>query len=150
MGLLTMATNLPALLFSLFTGVWVDRVRRRILMIACDIGRFALLVTIPLAAVAGVLKMPQLYLVILCASLLDLIFGVAYQAYLPSLVPAEQLLAGNSRLTASASVAMVSGWSLAGWIVEWIGAPFAIGIDAISFLASAVAIASIDKPETAS
>jgi MFS family permease len=75
MGLLTMATNLPALLFSLFTGVWVDRVRRRVLMISCDIGRFALLVTIPLAAVAGVLKMPQLYLVILCASLLDLIFG---------------------------------------------------------------------------
>lgn len=148
MGLLTMATNLPALLFSLFTGVWVDRVRRRVLMIACDLGRFVLLVSIPLAAIAGMLKMQQLYAVILCASLLDLVFGVAYQAYLPSLVSSEELLAANSRLTASSSVAMVSGWSLAGWIVEWFGAPFAVGIDAVSFLASAVAVVSIDKPET--
>jgi MFS family permease len=150
MGLLTMATNLPALLFSLFTGVWVDRVRRRALMIACDVGRFVLLASIPLAAIAGILRMQQLYAVILCASLLDLIFGVAYQAYLPTLVTSEQLLAANSRLTASSSVAMVSGWSLAGWIVEWVGAPFAVGIDAVSFLASAAAIVSIDKPESAS
>ena len=101
MALLAMATNLPALLFSLFTGVWVDRLRRRPLMIACDLGRFVLLVTVPLAALAGILRMPHLYAVIFAASLLDLVFGVAYRAYLPSLVPTEHLLPANSRLTAT-------------------------------------------------
>jgi MFS family permease len=149
MGMLVVVSNLPALLFSLLTGVWVDRVRRRPLMIACDLGRFVLLATIPIAAVVGTLRMAQLYAVIFASSTLDLIFGVSYRSYLPSLVPGEQLVAANSRLTASSSVAMVSGFSLAGWIVQWLTAPFAIGIDAVSFLASALAIGLVRKSESA-
>lgn len=149
MGMLTVASNVPALLFSLLTGVWVDRVRRRPLMIACDLGRFVLLATIPIAAVVGTLRMAQLYAVMLASSMFDLIFGVAYRSYLPSLVADEELVAANSRLTASTSVAMVSGWSLAGWIVQRLTAPFAIGIDAVSFLASALAIGLVRKSEPA-
>jgi MFS family permease len=149
MGMLVVVSNLPALLFSLLTGVWVDRVRRRPLMIASDLGRFVLLATIPIAAAVGTLRMAQLYVVIFASSMLDLIFGVSYRSYLPSIVPGEQLVAANSRLTASSSVAMISGWGLAGWIVQWLTAPFAIGIDAVSFLASALAIGLVRKPEPA-
>ncbi|HXW83306.1 MAG TPA: MFS transporter [Candidatus Binataceae bacterium] len=149
MGLLAASRNVPALLFSLLAGVWVDRLRRRPLMIGADLGRFILLGTVPLAALFGVLSMPQLYAVILAASLLDLIFGVAYRSYLPSLVEREQLVAANSRLTASSAVAEVGGFGFAGWIVQWLTAPFAIGVDAVSFLASALAIGFIRKPEPA-
>ena len=147
MGLLAAAGSVPSLLFSLLAGVWVDRLRRRPLMIAADIGRFALLATIPVAAVAGVLRMWLLVAVMLAASVLDLVFVVAYRSYLPSLVEREQLIAANSRLTASSSIAEVAGFGLAGWIVQWLTAPFAIGIDAVSFLASALAIALVGKRE---
>ena len=93
--------------------------------------------------------MAQLYAVIFASSMLDLIFGVSYRSYLPTLVPGEQLVAANSRLTATSSVAMVSGAGLAGWIVQWLTAPFAIGIDAVSFLASALAIGLVRKSESA-
>src|ERR1700676_1414290 len=79
----------------------------------------------------------------------DLFFDVAYRSYLPSLVEHEDLLDANSKLTASAGVAEAGGFALSGWLVEWLTAPFAILIDAISFLASALAIALIRKPEPA-
>ena len=149
MGLLAGARIVPTLVLSLFAGVWVDRIRRRPILIGADIGRFIVLGTIPIAALFAALTMAQLYAVILAYSALDLFFDVAYRSYLPSLVVREDLLDANSKLTASAGVAEAGGFALSGWLVEWLTAPFAILIDAISFLASALAIALIRMPEPA-
>ncbi len=148
MSLLSSARIVPALAFSLFAGVWVDRLRRRPLMIAADLGRFTLLATIPAAALFGALRMAQLYAVILAVSLLDILFLVAYRAYLPSLVSREDLVDANSKMSASFAAAEVGGFGLSGWLVQLLTAPFAIAIDALSFLASAIAIAVIKQPET--
>jgi MFS family permease len=147
MGLLAAVRLVPKLLFSLFAGVWVDRVRRRPLMIGADLGRFALLTTIPLAAALDHLAMNFLYPVILVVGVLDLLFDVAYGAYLPTLVDAVDVVEANSNLSASYAAAEVGGFALAGWLVQLLTAPYAIAVDAISFLASAVAIRSIEKPE---
>ena len=148
MGLLSAAGYLPSVVFSLVTGAWVDRLRRRPIMILSDLGRTAVLATVPLAAKYGVLSMRHLYFVVLLAALLDLLFDISYRTYLPTLVQREQLLDANSKLTASSSLAEVAGFSICGgWLVQWITAPFAILIDAVSFLASALAIAIISTPE---
>jgi MFS family permease len=147
MGLLSAAGYVPSVVFSLVTGAWVDRLRRRPIMILADLGRTAVLATVPLAAIYGVLTMRHLYFVVLLAALLDLLFDVSYRTYLPTLVDREQLLDANGKLTASSSLAEVAGFSICGWLVQWITAPFAILIDAVSFLASAIAIAIISAPE---
>jgi Na+/melibiose symporter-like transporter len=147
MGLLSAAGYVPSVVFSLVTGAWVDRLRRRPIMILADLGRTAVLATVPFAAIYGVLTMRHLYFVVLLAALLDLFFEVSYRTYLPTLVDREQLLDANGKLTASSSLAEVAGFSICGWLVQWITAPFAILIDAVSFLASAIAIAIISTPE---
>ena len=149
MGILAAVRIAPTLVLGLFAGVLVDRMRRRPILIGTDIGRFVVLGTIPVAAMFAALTMVQLCAVILAYSALDLFFDVAYRSYLPSLVEREDLLDANSKLTASAGVAEAGGFALAGWLVQWLTAPFAILIDAISFLASALAIALIRKPEPA-
>src|SRR5277367_7122816 len=147
MGTLSAARIVPPLVLGLFAGVWVDRMRRRPILIATDVGRFIVLCTIPIAAMFAALTMVQLCSVMLVYSALDLFFDVAYRSYLPSLVEREDLIDANSKLTASAGVAEAGGFALSGWLVEWLTAPFAILIDAISFLASALAIALISQPE---
>jgi MFS family permease len=135
------------LLFGLFAGVWADRQRRRPLLILADVGRGCLLFLIPLTAWLGLLSMELLYLVIFCTGLLGLVFGVAYNSYLPSLVPREQLIAANSRLALSTSAAEIAGPGLAGWLTQVVTAPVAILVDAISFLFSALLISSIRGSE---
>jgi len=147
MGILSAARIVPTLVLGLFAGVWVDRMRRRPILIGADIGRFIVLCTIPIAAMFAALTMVQLCAVMLAYSALDLFFDIAYRSYLPTLVEREDLLDANSKLTASASVAEAGGFALSGWLVEWLTAPFAILIDAVSFLASAIAIALIGKAE---
>ena len=149
MGLLSAAGYVPSVVFSLVTGAWVDRLRRRPIMILADLGRTAVLATVPLAAIYGMLTMRHLYFVVLLAALLDLLFEVSYRTYLPTLVDRGQLLDANGKLTASSALAEVAGFSICGWLVQWITAPFAILIDAVSFLASAGAIAIISTPEPA-
>lgn len=146
-GLLAAAGNLPLLLFGLVAGVLVDRLPRRPLLIATDIGRAALLATIPLAAIAGRLTMAQLYAVAFLAGSLGVIFDVAYRSYLPSLVPRDDLLAGNTRLEGSAQAAVTLGPGLAGGLVQLVTAPFAILADALSFVVSAVTLGLIRARE---
>jgi hypothetical protein len=148
MGMLSAVRLVPKLLFSLIAGVWVDRLHRRPLMIGADLGRCALLATIPLAAMLGHLRMNFFYPVILAVGVLDLIFELAYGAYLPSLVDAADLVEANSKLSASYAAAEVGGFALAGWLVQILTAPYAILVDALSFIASASAIRSIRQPET--
>lgn len=147
MGFLTAVGAASVLLFGLLAGVWVDRFRRRPIMIAADLARAVILASIPIAAFAHRLSMAQLYVVIALAGFCTVFFDVAYQSYLPSLVERENLLEGNSKLAMSASVAEIAGPSLTGLLVQLITAPIAILFDAISFLISAASVILIRKPE---
>ncbi len=147
-ALLGAARLAPGLLVGAVAGVWVDRLQRRPIMIAADLGRTILLSSIPLAAVLGVLRIEQLYAVALLVSVLTVFFDVAYQAYLPSLVDRDDLVEGNSKLQASSSIAEVAGFSLAGVLVQALTAPIAVLVDALTFLVSAVSLAAIRSPES--
>ncbi|MFN8593079.1 MAG: MFS transporter [Thermomicrobiales bacterium] len=146
-GALAAATGLPHLLFGLLAGAWLDRLRRKPVMIAADLGRAALLLVIPVAAWLGVLGMPLLIVVAFLLQTLTLFFDIAYLSYLPSLVPRSDLVAANSRLEATASSARVVGPALAGGVVRLVGAPLAIVVDAASYLGSAVFLWRIEAPE---
>lgn len=147
MGLLAAVAEVPVLLFSLFAGVWVDRLRRRPILIAADIGRALVLATIPVAALMGVLSLGQLFVVAALVGVLSLFFSVAYRSYLPALVQRDRLVEGNSKLSASGSVAEITGPAIGGVLVQWLSAPFAILLDAVSFLFSAVAVGAIRAQE---
>jgi MFS family permease len=146
-GLLNAMQIVPAFVTGLFAGAWVDRLPRRPLMIGADVGRALLLATIPLAAFLGILHITQVYLVALAVSILSIIFDVAYQSYLPALVGKEELVEGNSKLSASAAVAEFGGFSIGGWLAQLFTAPMAIFIDAGSFLVSAFSVWSIRARE---
>jgi len=147
MGLLAATGALPVLLVSLFAGVWVDRLRRRPLLIVADLSRAALLLSIPLAAVLGLLRIEQLYLVAALVGILTVLFGVANQSFLPGLVARELIVEANSKLSASSSLAEIGGPTLAGVLVQAITAPLAILFDALSFLVSALCAGFIHVPE---
>ncbi len=146
-ALLTAAELLPGLVLGLLAGVWVDRLHRRPILIAADVGRAILLSSIPLAALLGMLRIEQLYLVAFLVGTLSVFFDVAYQSYLPSLVRREELIRANSTLAASASVAESSAFAVGGWLVQWLTAPLAILLDSLTFLGSALLIAQIRRPE---
>ncbi|HMD87805.1 MAG TPA: MFS transporter [Anaerolineaceae bacterium] len=147
LGLLNAAELAPGFLVGLFAGAWVDRLRRRPMLIAADLARALVLSSIPLAALLGVLHIEQLYAVALLVSILSIIFNVAYQSYLPGLIDKNSIMEANSKLNASAAVAEISGFSIGGWLVQIFTAPFAILIDAISFLVSAISIGLIHARE---
>jgi MFS family permease len=149
MGLLGAFEFTPFLLLSLFAGVWVDRMRRQPILIVADIGRALLLGSIPLAAVIGVLRIEQLYLVGLLTGALTVFFDVADMAYLPVLVSREHLVEGNSKLEMSRSVAQIVGPGVAGVLVQLVTAPIAVLVDGASFLASAVCLLFIRASEPA-
>jgi predicted MFS family arabinose efflux permease len=145
MGLLTAIGSLPALAFGLLAGAWVDRLPRRPILIVTDIGRMVLLISIPLAALAGRLSVELLLVVTMLNAALTIFFEVAYRAFLPSLVERDQLLEGNSKLATTESLAEIGGPPLAGLLVQLISAPLAIFFDAVSFLFSAISLALIRK-----
>lgn len=147
LGLLAAAGTAPVLFFGLVAGVWVDRLPRRPIMIAADLGRAVLLGSIPLTAIFGLLTMPQLFIVAGLTGLLTVFFDVADQSYLPSLVEHEHIMEGNSKISASRSLAEITGQPIGGLLVQLITAPFAIAVDAASFLVSALCISLIRKPE---
>jgi len=147
MGLLGASQTIPFLVFGLAAGVWVDRLRRRPIMLATDVGRAVLLASIPIAAVAGMLRLEQLVLVAFAVGTLDVFFGLAYASFLPSVVRREELAEGNAKLALSAEVARVAGPGLAGALVQLLTAPLAIAADAASFLASALALARLGASE---
>jgi MFS family permease len=138
---------LPFLLFTLPAGVWVDRLPRRPFLIAGDFGRAALLATIPVAYVADVLTLGQLYVVGFLVGICTVFFDVAYQSYLPALVEREQIIEGNSKLEISRSASQIGGPGLGGALVEIFTAPYAVLLDAVSFLGSGLFILRIRKEE---
>ena len=147
LGLLMAANLTPRFLIGPAAGLLADRLPRRLVMIGADLGRALLLATIPLAALFGRLSICHLYVVTAATGLLSLLFDVADRSYLPTLVPHEDLVAANSRLTATSSIAEFGAFSLGGWLVQWFTAPIAILIDAVSFLFSALSLGLIRKEE---
>lgn len=147
MAVLGIASRAPGLLFDLFAGVWVDRTRRRPILVGADLGRALLLATIPLAAFFGALSLVQLYVVAFLTSTLTSCFTLASISILPSLVRHEQLVQANSALAVSDSVVQIAGPGMAGGLVQLVGAPKAIIADALSFLASALALKGIRVAE---
>ena len=139
----------PFILISLPAGVWVDRLRRKPILVGADLGRALLLASIPAAYWLDVLTIWQLYVVGFAVGFLTVFFDVSYQSYLPSLVPRKQLIEGNSKLEISRSAAQLAGPGLAGVLVQALTAPVAVLVDAVSFATSAIFLFRIRKKETA-
>ena len=138
---------LPFILFSLPAGAWVDRLRRRPILIAGDIGRALVLVSVPIAYLLGVLSIWQLFVVGFIAGTLTVLFDVAYQSYLPALVDRDQLVDGNGKLEISRTIAQTAGPALGGGLIGLITAPLAILLDSVSYGASAFFVWLIRKRE---
>jgi MFS family permease len=146
-SVLRVAELLPGFLFGLVAGAWVDRLPRKPIMIATDLGRALLIATIPLTAFFGWLGLEQLYVIAALVSILSVFFDVAYQSFLPSLVENDELVEANSKLSAAMSVAEASAFSSAGWLIQLLTAPIAMLVDALTFVASAGLVARIREPE---
>jgi MFS family permease len=147
MGLLSAAGLAPVLFIGLLAGAWVDRLRRRPILMAADLGRALLVGSIPLAALLGRLSLLHLMIVAALAGLLTVFFDVAYQAYLPGLVAPEQVFEGNSKLSLTGSLAEIVVPGLTGLLVQIISAPFTLAVDMLSYLASAFSLGLIRQPE---
>jgi MFS family permease len=145
-GSLTAVEFLPFLLVGLPAGAWVDRMRRRRVLIMADIGRLIALGTVPFAYAVASLTLAHLFIVAFITGVLTVFFDVAYQSYLPELVTREQLVDGNSKLAGSESTAHVVGPGLGGALIGAVGASTAVIADAISYGVSLLCLAFIRTP----
>ncbi len=147
-GLLGTIEFLPFIIFALPAGAWVDRLRRRPILIAGDLGRALSLASVPIAYQLGVLSIWQLYLVGFVNGVCTVFFDVAYQSYVPSLVERDQIVDANSKLEISRSAAQIGGPGMSGVLIGIVTAPIAIIGDALSFVVSAAAVFAIRKRES--
>ncbi|MFJ6578171.1 MFS transporter [Streptomyces sp. NPDC091368] len=150
MGLLKTAELLPALLFNLPLGAWADRqASRRRAMIAADIGRAALVLTLPVAYAMDALTLGQLYAVAFGIGALTVLFEVCNTTLFVALVPTDQYVRANSLVNGSRSMAWLAGPGVGGLLVQFLTAPFALVADAVTYLVSAGYLARIKPPEPA-
>jgi MFS family permease len=141
------ADLVAALLVGFVAGAWVDRLRRRPVMIWADLGRAVLLGSIPVAAVGGWLTLAQVLLVSSLAAVLTTFFDVADKAYLPTIVGRAELVRANGALAATSSAMEFLAFGAAGFLVKLLTAPIAIAVDACSFVVSAAFLGGIRRPE---
>ncbi len=146
---LTSLQFLPFLLFTLPAGVWVDRLRRKPILVLGDLGRALALLSVPLAHWLWSLTIWHLFVVAFVHGLCTVFFDVAYQSYLPALVGREQVVEGNAKLEISRAASNIGGPGIAGGLVAALTAPVAVLADAVSFLVSALLLGGIRKQETA-
>jgi predicted MFS family arabinose efflux permease len=149
MGLLGAAELVPYLLFAIHVGAWAGTRRSRSLLIAADLGRAALLLSIPVSAALGGLSMGLLYVVAFGVGTLAVVFDVAYQTVFAELVDPGDYVVANSFLVGSRSVSIVGGKSAGGLLVAALTAPVAIVVDALSYLGSALFIGRTPATEPA-
>jgi MFS family permease len=147
MGLLAAAGATPALLVGLYAGVYVDRHQSRPILIGSDFARAMILILVPLAWILDVLSIQLLLVVSAGVGLFGLFFDVAYQAFLPTVVPRDRLLDGNAKLEMTRTASEFIGPGLAGVLLQLVVAPIAIAIDACSYLLSGLFIARIRRRE---
>jgi len=138
MGLLATSETLAFLIIGLPAGAWVDRMRKRNVLVVADLMRGVLLLALPAAYLLDVLTFPMLLVVAATVGVATVFFDVAYQSYLPSLVSSDRISEGNARLQVSQSAAQVIGPGLGGGLARLFGAPLVILVDAVSFLGSLV------------
>ena len=146
-GSLNSVAGAAGLVSSLLAGSIVDRVRRRGLLIAVDLGRFALVAAVAVGAATGGLGFLALLVAAALIAALSSLFDVAYPSYLPWLIGRERLVEGNARLSATSSFAEIAGQPIGGGLVQLFGAPMTALLDACSFLVSAISLGLIRKPE---
>ena len=149
LSILVVARSSAVLIVGLVAGAWVDRLRRRPVLIWTDVLRALLLFSVPVAYALGTLSMGLLYVVSFLVAALGTLFNSAYSAYLPTLVGADRVMEGNSKIATSEAIAEVGGPGFAGALVQIVSAPFTILVDAVSFMVSAVSLALIGAPEPA-
>ena len=143
MGILVACSTAPAILVALVAGVWVDRLPHRAVLLFSDYGRFALLLTVPLAAALASLRIEHLYLVAFVEGCLEVSFNLAYRAILPSLVESEGLVDANAKLRAAEALADSVAPTAGGALVQAIGAPLTVACTAASYLASGVVLSRL-------
>ena len=148
-GALTAIETLPFLLVGLPAGAWVDRMRRRRVLIVADVGRLLALGSIPVASAFASVTLAQLFVVAFGTGVLTVFFDVAYQSYLPELVDHRQLVEGNAKLAASESTAHVVGPGVGGGLISLVGATTAVVADALSYAVSFVCLIAIRTPAEA-
>jgi MFS family permease len=146
-ALLVACFNLPSVLIGLFVGVIIDRTRRRSVLIAADVGRAALLASIPVAALAGVLTIQQMFILALFVGALDICWMTAYRSYVPAVVDRKHLAQAYSMVGASDAVTRTAAPSAAGAVVQLVGAPLAVAATSLSYLVSACFNAAIRRRE---
>lgn len=146
-GLLNMSRNLPLVVFSLLAGVWLDRMKRRPILIACSLGNAVLIGLVPLSSATGWLSMGLLYAVTILVGILSVFFDVGVLTYMPSLVGRRKLSQSNSMIQTSTSLALVAGPGIAGALVGVLTAPITLTADAISYVCSAIGLITIRRRE---
>lgn len=146
MGLLAAAQMLAFLLIGLPAGAWVDRMRKKDVIIRGDLARAAVLLTLPAAWAFDALTMAQLYVVVFLVGCITVFFDVANQSYLPEIVPAEQISEGNAKLSASQQTARVAGPTVAAWLLRIIGGPWAVAVTAVCMGLSALFVSRVEAP----
>jgi MFS family permease len=146
-GLVSSARTLPYLLFGLVAGVLVERSRRRPLLIGTDLIRGLLLIAIPVLALTHHLTLAALVVFMVLFGVLSLLNDAATQAFVPRMVPASLLTSANARLDQSSSIAQTSGPALAGGLVALVTAPWAVLVDAISYLVSGLLLLRVPVVE---
>ncbi len=147
LGVLAALSYGPAFFVGLFGGGFVDRRHRRPILIAADLIRAGVLITVPIAAWLGWLSLWQVFAAAIAVGAASVLFDMADHAYLPALIGTEQLVDANSKLSATESVAELGGPALAGFLFQWLTAPFAIAVNAVTYLVSAVFLMGIRKVE---
>lgn len=150
LGLLAVAQTAPRALVAWMSGGWVDRQRRRPLLIGTDLVRAVALLAIPAAALAGLLSLPLLCAVAVVTGAATVLFEIADHVYVADLVPGKRLQDANAKREGADAVAEISGPAIGGALVAWLTAPLAIVADAATFVASALLIGRIRARETVS
>jgi MFS family permease len=148
MGVLTAVWYLPYLVFGLPAGVWIDRMRRRPILVGLDVLSAAVVLVVPVAAWLGFLRIELLYIVSFVLGSTVVIFTVAYQSFIPTLVGRADIAPANAALEVTSSITAVAGPGVAGLLVQFLSAPVALLVDGLSFVASALLVGSIrvDEP----
>ena len=148
-GLLAAFQRLPFLFLTLFAGAWLDRVRRRPVMIAADVARGLVLAAIPVAAFMSFLSMGELYVVAVVLGIFTVFFDIGVLSFLPGLIGREQLTEGYMKLDTSFSIANLIGPGLGGVLIQLVTAPVALVGNSATYLISAAMLLFIRRPEPA-
>jgi MFS family permease len=147
LSLVRFAETAPYLLFTLIFGAWVDRRRHRPVLIVANAARCLLIGAIPALVLLGALTLPALVAIAFCAGVFTVLFDVAWVAYVPTLVGSEALVEANGKMMTSLASSEVAGPGLAGLLIQWLSAPFALIADAASYLVAMITLLLIRAPE---